>query len=68
MERLEGVGLLAGAEELHGQSGHGRDAERRPASGVAVDLRQDQPGQRHRGGKCLRDGDCLLAGHRIDDE
>ena len=48
VERLEGVGLLAGAEELDRQSGHGADGERRAAAGVAVDLGQHQAGQRVR--------------------
>ena len=42
VERLEGIGLLAGAEELDRQPGDRRDAERGAAAGVAVDLGQDR--------------------------
>ena len=68
MEHLEGVGLLAGAQELDRDAGDGRDRERRAAAGVAVDLGQDQAGDGHGGDERLRDRDRLLAGHRIDHE
>ena len=42
VEHLEGVGLLAGAQELDRDAGHGADRERRAAAGVAVDLGQDE--------------------------
>ena len=68
VEDLEGVGLLAGAEELDRDAGDGRDGQRRAAAGVAVDLGQDEAGHRHGGDERLGDGDGLLAGHRVDDE
>ena len=68
VEDLERVGLLAGAEELDREPGDGRDAERGAAAGVAIDLGQDEAGDRHRGDERLGDGDGLLAGHGIDDE
>ena len=68
MEDLERVGLLAGAEELDRDAGHGRDAERGAAAGIAIDLGQDEPGHGHRRDEGLRDADGLLAGHGIDDE
>ena len=68
MEQLERVGLLAGAEELDRQAGHGADGQRGAAAGVAVDLGQDEPGQRHGAVERLGDRDRLLAGHRVDHE
>ena len=55
-------------EELDRDAGDGRDRERRAAAGIAVDLGQDQAGDRHGRGERLGDGDGLLAGHRVDDE
>ena len=68
VERLERVGLLAGAQELDRQPGHRADRQRRAAAGVAVDLGQDQAGDRRRLGERLGDGDRLLADHRVDHE
>ena len=68
MEDLERVGLLAGAEELDRDAGDRRDRERSAAAGVAVDLGQDQAGDRHGGRERLGDRDGLLAGHGIDHE
>ena len=68
VEDLEGVGLLAGAQELDRDAGDGGDAERGAAAGVAVDLGQDEAGHRHGGDERLGDRDGLLAGHRVDDE
>ena len=45
VERLEVVGLLARPDEVHRQARHRRDRERRAASRVAVELRQDEPGR-----------------------
>ena len=42
--------------------------ERGAAAGVAVDLGEDQPGDRDGGRERLGDADGLLAGHRVDDE
>ena len=42
--------------------------ERRAAAGVAVDLGEDQAGDRDRGDERLGDRHGLLAGHRIDHE
>ena len=53
---------------LTGEAGHGADRERGAAAGVAVDLRQDQAGQRDGVRERLGDRDGLLAGHRVDDE
>ena len=68
VEDLEGVGLLAGAHELDRHAGDGADRQRGTATGVAVDLGQDQARDGDHSGERLRDGDGLLAGHRIDDE
>ena len=68
VEDLERVGLLARAEELDRDAGDRRDRQRRAAAGVAVDLGQDQAGDRHGVDERLGDGDGLLAGHRVDDE
>ena len=68
VEDLQGVGLLAGPQELDRQAGHGADRQGGPAAGVAVDLGQDQAGERHGRGERLGHGDGLLAGHRVDDE
>ena len=68
VEDLERVGLLAGAQELDRDAGDGRDRERRAAAGVAVDLGEDQAGDRDGRGERLGDADGLLAGHRVDDE
>ena len=55
VEDLERVGLLAGAQELDRDAGDGGDRERRAAAGVAVDLGQDQAGDRDGGDERLRD-------------
>ncbi len=68
VEDLEGVGLLAGAEELDRDPGHGRDAERGAAAGVAIDLGEDESGHGHGRDERLGDADGLLAGHGVDDE
>ena len=68
MEDLERVGLLAGAEELDRDAGDRRDRESGAAAGVAVDLGQDQAGDRHGGDERLGDGHGLLAGHRVHHE
>ncbi len=68
MEDLERIGLLAGAQELDRDAGDCRDREGRAATGVAVDLGQDQPADRDGGDERLGDRDRFLAGHGIDDE
>ena len=60
--------LLAGAQELDRQAGHGADREGRAAAGVAVDLGEDEAGDRHGGGEGLGHADGLLADHRVDHE
>ena len=42
VEGLQGVGLLAGPEELDREPGDRADGQRGAAAGVAVDLREDQ--------------------------
>ena len=44
IERLERVGLFAGADELDRHAGDGADRKRRAAAGVAIHLGQDQAG------------------------
>ena len=68
MEDLEGVGLLAGAQELDRDAGDRRDRQGGTAAGIAIDLGQDQAGDRDRGDERLGDGDGLLAGHGVDHE
>ena len=53
---------------LTGNAGDRRDAQRGAAAGIAVDLGEDQAGDRHSGGESLRDVDRLLARHRVDHE
>ena len=68
VEHLERVGLLAGAEELDRDAGDRADRQGRAAAGVAVDLGQHQAGDARPRPRSLRDGDRLLADHRVDDE
>ena len=68
VEDLERVGLLAGPEELHRNTGDRADREGRAPPGVAVDLGHDEARHRHRGSERLRDRDRLLAGHCVDHE
>ena len=68
VEDLEGVGLLAGAQELDRDAGDRADRERGAAAGVAVDLGQDEAGDRDGAGEALGDGHGLLAGHRVHDQ
>ena len=46
MERLEGVGLFADADELDGLAGDVANRERRATAGVAVHLGEDDAGER----------------------
>ena len=55
-------------EELDRDPGDRRDRESRTAAGIAVDLGQDEAGDRHGRGEGLGDGDGLLAGHGVDHE
>jgi hypothetical protein len=68
MEDLQGIGLLAGAQELDRDAGDGGDAQRGAAAGIAIDLGQDEAGDGHRRDERLGDADGLLAGHGIDHE
>ena len=68
MERLEGVDLLAGADELDRQAGDRADRERRAAAGIAVHLGDDEAADVQRLVELLGDVHRLLAGHGVDDE
>ncbi len=68
MERLQGVELLARADELDRHAGDGADGERRAAAGIAVHLGQDQPAGPDPLVERLRDAHRLLAGHGVGDE
>jgi hypothetical protein len=68
MERLEGVGLFAYADELDGLAGDVADGERRAAAGIAVHFGEDDAGEREAGMKILRGVDGVLAGHGVGDE
>ena len=68
MERLEGVGLFAGADELDGLAGDVANGERRAAARVAVHLGQDHAGEAEARVKILRRVDRVLAGHGVGDE
>ena len=54
--------------EADRQPGRRADAQRGATAGVAVHLRQHQPGDRQLGVERLGDAHRLLAGHGIDDE
>ena len=68
MEWLERIGSLARAQELDRQPGYRTDRQRRATTGVAVDLGQDQAGDRRRLGECLGDRYRLLPDHGVDHE
>ena len=68
MEHLDSVHLFAGADELDRLAGHRLDRQGCSASRVAVELRQDEPIDIERVVEGLRDRDCLLSGHSVDDQ
>ena len=68
MERLERVELLADAGEEDRQARDFLDRQRGAAACVAVELGQDDAGERDGLGKRLGNVHRLLAGHRVDDE
>ena len=59
---------LAGGDELDRQPGHLADGEHGPAAGVGVDLGDDDAGALDGVVEVAREGDRLLAGHRVDDD
>ena len=68
MERLEVGQLLPHAGELDRLAGDGGGGERRAAPGVAVELRDDDAGERNGLGEGLRRDQGVLAGHGVEDE
>src|SRR5579884_3385465 len=68
MERLEAIGLLARPQKLDGDSGDLANRERGASSSIAVDLGEDEPGQRYAFMKLLRHADGVLAGHGVRDQ
>ena len=68
MERLEGVGLLAYAQELDGLAGDVTDGEGCAAAGVAVHFRQDHTSQAEALVEVGGGIDGVLAGHGVGDE
>ena len=68
MEVLELVELLADRCELDRLAGHRLHGQGRPASGIPVELRQDDPVEGDPLEEGLGDGNGLLPGHRVEDE
>src|ERR1035441_3891719 len=68
VERLEGVGLFAGAEELDGRAGDVADGEGGAAAGVAVHLGEDDAGEGEQRVEGLGRVDGVLASHGVGDE
>ena len=65
---LQGVDLLAGAQELDRQAGDVAHGERRAASGVAVGAGEDEAGQRQALVEGLGGLHGVLAGEGVGDE
>src|SRR4051812_104930 len=68
VEHLERIHLLADRRELDRFSGHGLHAQRRAASSIAVQLREDDAVEGDALVERLRDVHRFLACHRIEDE
>ena len=68
MELLEGVELLADADELDRLAGDRLDAEGRAAARVAVELGEDHAVNVELGVELVGAVDGVLAGHRVADE
>ena len=68
VELLELAELLAGGREGDRAADHFLDAERRAATGVAVELRHDHAVDRQGGVERLGHAHGVLTGHRIDDQ
>ena len=66
MELLQGVEVLAGADELDRHAGDGLDRQRGAAAGVAVELGHDHAVELQRLVERLGAADGVLAGHRVD--
>jgi hypothetical protein len=68
LEDVEVVDLLADAREEDGAAGDGLEGERGTAARVAVELREDDAGERELLVEGFRRVHGVLAGHRVDDE
>ena len=68
VEILEGLDLLAGADELDRHAGDALHGERGAAAGIAVELRHDHAVELEGVIEGLGAADGVLAGHRVDDE
>ena len=66
MELLQGVEVLARADELDRHAGHGLDRQGGAAAGVAVELGHDHAVEFQGLVEGLRAADGVLAGHRVD--
>ena len=66
VELLQGVEVLAGADELDRHAGDRLDRQRRAAAGVAVELGHDHAVELQRLVERLGAVDRVLAGHRVD--
>ena len=67
IERLEVIGLLARPHEVDRLAGDRRHRQRRAAAGVAVELRQDEPGRVDLAHERARLDHGVLAGHGVAD-
>ena len=65
MEGFQAVELFAHADEFDRLAGDVVYRQRRAAARIAIQLGQNNPGQRQRLAKCLGSVDRILAGHGI---
>ena len=68
MEDFQAVELFGHADELDRRAGHLPHRKRRATARVAVELGQNDAGQRQHRAECLGRIDRILALHRVDDE